>query len=171
MTPRLSDIGPFYPDLVEAGGLLAALRKALPPQADIEMFGFETGPTYASLRLGTRSVQVFLGATERQFLPEFWERHACEAKGKTPDLEALIKSTSAWLLQGNSTTAFLSTFRFCQKGIRKPATFSRCQKPVPGLISFDSAKIKSGSAEGNHGPTHQRNIIFPTSDSSRRPRT
>jgi len=65
-------IAKHYPDIIEQGGTLAAVRIAFRGKHDgLEINGFNTGLSYASLQCGERYSQVFMALEERLFLMEF----------------------------------------------------------------------------------------------------
>src|SRR5262245_48565545 len=91
-TPAMFDAnlkGLFYPDLVESGGLLPAIRTAFAGASSVEFNGFGTGASYAHLAVDGRSAQVFIGATQRLFLFDCREGSACHAKGETSEFGEL----------------------------------------------------------------------------------
>jgi len=96
-TPNKTD-----PDLVNSGGLLAAIRTAFVGEPTVEINGFGTGAHYAHLAVDKRKAQVFGGAGYRVFSFDCWEESTCHAKGQTPDFAELVAALHAWLLQRRS---------------------------------------------------------------------
>ena len=104
----------FYPELVESGGLLAAMRAAFVGEPTVEVNGFGTGASYAHLAVDKRSAQVFIGAGYRLFIFDCREETTCHAKGKTPEFGELVAALHAWLLQRRSVEELISSHPVCE---------------------------------------------------------
>ncbi len=102
-----------YPDIVEQGGTLSAVRMAFHRKHDgLEIEGFGTGLGYAHLRCGERSAQVFLALEERLFLMDFSVRGRKLARGQTPAFGELVASLDRWLLRDCTPEGLLIEFPF-----------------------------------------------------------
>jgi hypothetical protein len=110
----------MYPDLVESGGLLLAIRTAFARHPAVEVNGFSSGANYAHLAVDRRSAQVFIGAAERLFLFDCREESTCHAKGETPEFGELVAALSTWLLQRCSVEELVSAHPFCEIHQRTP---------------------------------------------------
>lgn len=103
----------IYPDLVQAGGLLSAVRTAFAGHPEVEINSFGTGAHYAHVATGNRSVDVYITAPQRLFLFGLWDKQGCLAQGETPEFCELVEALSAWLLQRSSTVELVSAHPFC----------------------------------------------------------
>src|SRR5687768_5099609 len=93
-TPRFEEL---YPDLVEAGGIPAALRRALVAAGS----GLPvSGTGWARVEKGPRFSQVCPAALERLFLYDFWDRGVMLAGARTPHLPEVAASVHAWVEEG-----------------------------------------------------------------------
>ena len=109
----------MYPELVESGGLLPAIRAAFAQHPTIEINGFGTGAHYAHLAAGSRSADVYIGAAQRIFLFGLCEESACQVQGETPEFDGLVGALTAWLLRHSSVTELVSAHPFCESHHRK----------------------------------------------------
>ena len=134
VTKTLDDL---YPDLLSAGGLAAGLQQALagtgsPLQVRTLDEGLDSKqrevmkgfPAYARVERDERFSQVYIGAEQRMFLCDFWQRGVMLANAATPDLKELAATIRHWI-EGLVTTRELA------------AEFSFV-KPVDSAEAFES---------------------------------
>lgn len=92
----------MYPELEKAGGLqnaidieLEKLNSVLRVSKDSELDKFPL--TYARIEYGQKFSQVYIGAEEKLYLPDFWKDGVCLAHGKTKNISDLVKVLDFWL--------------------------------------------------------------------------
>ena len=110
------NITDLYPDLVEQGGLANALRAALReigsglPVSELDV----RFVVYARIESGTRFSQIYIGAQERLFSFDFWNRGVCLANGTTPEILAAARSIDKWITSSCTTGELARAFSFVQ---------------------------------------------------------
>lgn len=89
-----------YPDLVPAGGLVAAMadraRATGVPLTGVGPGGQSSGARTAALESPTGYFAVYLDTGERDFVVVFWDRGVKMGGGATADLDEVVKAASAW---------------------------------------------------------------------------
>lgn len=89
----------YYPDLV-GKGLVRCVQELLNETGSnlmVQTFDMSLPfPAYAHVENGSRSSQIYIGAKERLFLPDFWSRGVCLGSGKTSDLRSLAAAIQHW---------------------------------------------------------------------------
>lgn len=107
----------MYPELENVGGLgnaienelkklNSALRVSKNNELDIIPF------TYARIENGQKFSQVYIGAEEKIYLPDFWKEGVCLANGHTKDISELSKAIEFWLCNDISTKELSEKFSF-----------------------------------------------------------
>ena len=103
----------LYPDLVQEGGLLSAVKQRLVAKlAGTEVNGFGTGKSYAWVQFGSRASQVFLRLNERKFDFDLYQEGKALAVGTTPSLDEAIGSMLYWLSSSCSVDDLIREFSF-----------------------------------------------------------
>jgi hypothetical protein len=102
--PRFEDL---YPDIVECGGLHAALRAAMAYEGPSPT---ASGPVWARVEKGPRFCQVCTAALERLFLCDFWNRGVVLATADSPHLLDVAAWTYAWVEERLSTPVLARRF-------------------------------------------------------------
>ncbi|MFG1807860.1 DUF6193 family natural product biosynthesis protein [Streptomyces sp. NPDC049040] len=89
-----------YPDLVPAGGLVAAMaglaRVTGVPLSSVVPGGQSSGVRSATVRSPTGYFAVYLDTEERDFVVVFWDRGVKMGGGATADLDEVVRAASAW---------------------------------------------------------------------------
>lgn len=105
----------MYPELENVGGLGNAidielkknhstLRVSQNNELDIIPF------TYARIENGQKFSQVYIGAEEKIYLPDFWKEGVCLANGHTKDISELAQAIEFWLCNDISTKELSEKF-------------------------------------------------------------
>src|SRR5712692_10064714 len=103
----------LYPDLIQEGGLLSAVKRRLVPKlAGIEVNGFGTGLSYAWVQFGSRASQMFLRLNERRFAFDLFQEGKPLAVGTTPSLDEALGSILYWLSSRCSADDLIREFPF-----------------------------------------------------------
>lgn len=107
----------MYPELENVGGLhnaidieLKKLNSTLRVSQDSELDKIPL--TYARIENGPRFSQVYIGAEEKIYLPDFWKEGVCLAKGQTKDISELAQVLEFWLCKEISTKELADKFSF-----------------------------------------------------------
>jgi hypothetical protein len=119
VTKRMNEdakIKTLYPDIFEAGGLLSVIRTLLENRLEgAEINGLGTGHSYAHVRLGDKSSQVFLGLEERCFLFDFWCAGNKQASGASAHLDDVAASVEVWLKGDGRVEALVKACPFVRQ--------------------------------------------------------
>ncbi len=110
----------LYPDLVEAGGLLSAVRTALVgKQAGLQINGFGTGLSYAHVQYEQRSAQIFIGIDNRRFDFDLWHEGVAQAAGDSAEFNAVMLAIEQWILKDRNVVTLMQEFSFIHQRRRK----------------------------------------------------
>jgi hypothetical protein len=107
----------MYPELDKVGGLQNAidieferLNSLLRVSRDNEL---EKLPlTYARIENRQKFSQVYIGAKEKLFLPDFWKEGVCLAHGQTTNISDLAQVLDFWLCKDITTRELANKFAF-----------------------------------------------------------
>lgn len=113
MIPLAKVLNEFYPDLIRAGGLEAAITDELARRGvELSVTGspFPGGPVYARVSLDARQVLVYIAQDERRFLAGYWKSGVSLADAATDELPALVESITHWLTDEPSLAEFQARF-------------------------------------------------------------
>jgi hypothetical protein len=114
------DTAVLYPDVVAAGGLVAALRSALQamrsPLDVTELPKEHRFVAYARVARGVRASQVYIAADQRLFLNDFWRDGVNFANGRTPQLTQTARAIHEWIADECSIERLASGFDFVTLG-------------------------------------------------------
>lgn len=107
----------MYPELEKVGGLKNAidfefekLNSTLRVSRDSKLD--EIPMTYARIENGQKFSQVYIGAAEKIYLPDFWNEGVCLAHGQTKNISDLTQALQFWLCNDISTKALTDKFLF-----------------------------------------------------------
>jgi len=107
----------MYPELKKAGGLQKAidiefekLNSTLRVTQDSELDKIPL--TYVRIENGQKFSQVYIGAEERIYLPDFWREGVCLAHGQTTNISDLGQVLDFWLCNDISTKQLADKFSF-----------------------------------------------------------
>lgn len=107
----------IYPELEKVGGLQNAidiefkkLYSTLRVSQDSELDKIPL--TFARIENGHKFSQVYIGADEKIYLPDFWKEGVCLANGQTKDISELAKVLEFWLCNDISTKELADKFSF-----------------------------------------------------------
>ena len=105
----------LYPDLVQSGGLSAALQRLFKQSsADVdvakELGRDKVSPGWAFIRRGSRKSQVSSAQFVRSFCVDFWNLGMQYGRGSTDDLAEVARAIVMFLLQEGSTARMKSDF-------------------------------------------------------------
>jgi hypothetical protein len=110
----------LYPDLVAVGGLANALQAALSSLGSrLTVSGLDPDVKfvlYARVEYGDRFSQVYIGAEERTFIFDFWNRGVMLADAATPDLTEAAGAINLWVGSNCKTTELAAAFPFVEAG-------------------------------------------------------
>lgn len=67
---------------------------------------------YARIEKGKKFVQIYIAATEKNYLPDFWKEGVCLANGKTKNFDELVTAIEFWFGEDISTKEFAEKFSF-----------------------------------------------------------
>src|SRR5579859_7529975 len=97
----MTDAAHLYPDLVSAGGLGSALQAALHTLGSrLTVTGLDPDVkfvVYARVESGHRFSQIYIGAEERLFMFDLWNRGVMLADAATPDLVEAVRAIDRWV--------------------------------------------------------------------------
>lgn len=107
----------MYPELEKVGGLHNAidiefekLNSTLRVSQDSE---FSKMPlTYARIENGQKFSQIYIGAEEKIYLPDFWKEGVCLAHGQAKNISDLAQSLDFWLCNDITTKQLADKFSF-----------------------------------------------------------
>jgi hypothetical protein len=107
----------MYPELEKVGGLQNAI--------DIEFKKFNSDLsvtkdseldkiylTFALIANGQKFSQVYIGAEEKLYLPDFWKEGVCLAHGQTKNISDLVQVLDFWLCHDITTRELADKFSF-----------------------------------------------------------
>jgi hypothetical protein len=107
----------MYPELDAVGGLSNALNaefsklgsclKSLATNSVAAM-----PSSYSWVERGKKFSQVYLAATEKLYLPDFWKEGVCLAHGQTPNVVDLAQALDWWLCKELSLQELVGAFPF-----------------------------------------------------------
>lgn len=107
----------MYPELDKVGGLQNAidigfetLNSTLRVTQDSELDKIPL--TYARIENGQKFSQVYIGAEEKIYLPDFWKEGVCLAHGQTTSISDLAEVLDFWLCNDISTKQLADKFSF-----------------------------------------------------------
>jgi len=90
----------FYSDIVDAGGLVAAVQQSLDRNGSpVSATGIPESqfPTYARVELEDRFSQVYVAAEERLFLFDIWRDGVMYGSGRTSDIDEMAAAIAHWV--------------------------------------------------------------------------
>ena len=105
----------FYPDIVEAGSVSAALSRSL---SDIGSYLVaDESPVnkfipYVCVKEGLRFSQTQLGSDQRLFLTDFWSQGVMFGSGSSENLSDIALAIHAWIVKKPSTERMSKLFAF-----------------------------------------------------------
>lgn len=109
----------MYPELEKAGGLQNAidiefkkLNSILRVSRNSELDKIPL--TYARIENGHKFSQVYIGAEEKVYLPDFWKEGVCLSIGQTKDISELAQVIDFWLCNDISTKQLADKFLFVE---------------------------------------------------------
>ena len=106
----------LYPDLLNAGGLLSAIRTALQGKhASIQINGFGTGLSYAHVQCEQLSAQIFIGIDERRFDFDLWHEGIVQAAGASADFDDVTLAVERWVLGIGAVESLTQEFPFIRR--------------------------------------------------------
>jgi hypothetical protein len=118
--PKTS-IQKMYPELDKVGGLPNALdiefkkhNSILRVSQDSELDKIPV--MYVRIENRQKFSQVYIGAEEKIYLPDFWKEGVCLAHGKTADISDLARVLDFWLCNDISTKQLADKFSFVAQG-------------------------------------------------------
>lgn len=159
----MGDFERFYPDLVEHGGLVAALQAALDrlgffvQSRDLEGGIFDEErwkdrfPAIALVSSDKRDCQLFIGANERVFVFDLWQEGICMAAGKTPSLDDVARVLGTWTTTDTGLSEMSKRFpcieakekgRAYEAGREIESAWNDIRKDVPSLAQFIDLALK-----------------------------
>lgn len=107
----------MYPELDKVGGLQNAiniefekLNSTLRVSQESELDKIPL--TYARVENGQKFSQVYIGAEEKIYLPDFWKEGVCLAHGQTKNISELAQVLDFWLCNGITTKQLADKFPF-----------------------------------------------------------
>jgi hypothetical protein len=107
----------MYPELDKVGGLQNAiniefekLNSTLRVSQDNELSKIPL--TYARIENGQKFSQVYIGAEEKIYLPDFWKEGVCLAHGQAKNISALAQVLDFWLCNDVTTKQLADKFSF-----------------------------------------------------------
>ena len=95
----------YYSDVIDAGGLVAAVQNSLDANASqLTATGISESrfPTYARVERGNRFSQVYVAAEERLFLFDIWRDGVMYGNGRTSNIDEMTTAMNDWI--ANSKT-------------------------------------------------------------------
>jgi hypothetical protein len=106
------DYQAFYPEVRDAGSLrtafLHALKKLGSPFVPDAVEWFPVA--YTRVAGSGRASQIYLAASNRLFLPDFWSKGVCLGCGECSDLDETALAIHRWLSQGPSIFELSNSF-------------------------------------------------------------
>jgi len=107
----------MYPELEEAGGLKNAIdsefKKINSVLRVLRSTELDKIPlTYARIENGQKFSQVYIGAEEKLYLPDFWKAGVCLANAKTNNISDLVQALDLWLCNDITTKELSEKFSF-----------------------------------------------------------
>jgi len=107
----------MYPELEKVGGLQIAINNELEKLNSILRVSDEPELkkiplTYARIENGQRFSQVYIGAEEKLYLPDFWKEGVCLAHGQTQNITELGQVLDYWLCNNITTNELAEKFNF-----------------------------------------------------------
>ena len=110
----------MYPELEEVGGLQNAIdiefkkfNSNLRVTKDSELE--KTPLTFALIKNGEKFSQVYIGAEEKLYLPDFWKEGVCLANGWTKNISDLVQVLDFWLCNDVTTSQLVDKFSFVKQ--------------------------------------------------------
>jgi hypothetical protein len=107
----------MYPELEKVGGLQNAidiefekLKSDLRVSRDSDLDKIPL--TFALIKNGQKFSQVYIGAEEKLYLPDFWKEGVCLAHGQTKNISELVKVLDCWLCNDITTRELADKFSF-----------------------------------------------------------
>ena len=107
----------MYPELGKVGGLQNAiniefekLNSILRVSQDDELNKIPF--TYARIENGQKFSQIYIGAKEKIYLPDFWKEGVCLAHGQTKNISDLAQAIDLWLCNDITTKQLSEQFSF-----------------------------------------------------------
>lgn len=107
----------MYPELEKVGGLQNAiniefekLNSTLRVSQDSELGKIPL--TYARIENGHKFSQVYIGAEQKIYLPDFWKEGVCLAHGQTKNISDLALVIEFWLCNDITTKALADKFPY-----------------------------------------------------------
>ena len=107
----------FYPDLIRAGSLEAAIAEELArggARFSVTGSPLPGGPVYARVGDNARQVLAYVAQDERRFVAGFWKNGVRLADVATDSLPALVETITHWMTGDPSSAEFQSRFPFVQ---------------------------------------------------------
>ena len=107
----------MYPELEKVGGLQNAIDiefeklnsdLRVTRDSDLEKIPL----TFALITNGQKFSQVYIGAEEKLYLPDFWKEGVCLAHGQTDNISNLGQVLDFWLCNDITTKALADKFSF-----------------------------------------------------------
>ncbi|MBG9378413.1 hypothetical protein I5907_19400 [Panacibacter sp. DH6] len=107
----------MYPELEKVGGLQSAIDLEFEKLNSILRVAngteLENIPlTYARIENGQKFSQVYIGAEEKLYLPDFWRDGVCLAHGQTKSITELVQMLDFWLCNDITTKELNNKFSF-----------------------------------------------------------
>jgi Family of unknown function (DUF6193) len=107
----------MYPELEKVGGLQNAINIELEKHNSILKVSNDPDLvkiplTYARIENGQKFSQVYIGAEEKLYLPDFWKEGVCLAHGKTENISELGQVLDYWLYNNTTTKELAEKFSF-----------------------------------------------------------
>jgi hypothetical protein len=105
----------YYPDVVEAGSINAAISKSL---SDIgsRLFANESPVNkfmpHVSVEEGSRFSQIKLAGGQRLFLSDFWSQGVMFGSGSSDNLEDIARAIHTWIVEKSSIEKMSTLFNF-----------------------------------------------------------
>lgn len=107
----------MYPELEKVGGLQNAidiefekLNSALRVTRDSDLDKIPL--TFALIKKGQKFSQVYIGAEQKLYLPDFWKEGVCLAHGQTKNISDLVQALNFWLCNDITTRDLADKFSF-----------------------------------------------------------
>lgn len=116
----------LYPELRKAGGFGIALNAAFESinstlRVTVDSHHHKLPFAYCMVKEANKFSQIYLGAEEKIYMPDFWRDGVCLAHGKTEDIFQLVQVVDYWLTQNVSTLELSSHFSFVKPADRASA--------------------------------------------------
>ena len=135
----------FYPDLIEKGGLVAALQSAFsqiqsPVKVEETNSSLSGFPVYARVESSSRFSQIYIAAEQRMFSFDFWQDGVALGNGYTDSLTELAHVLHEWIETEIGIIKLSKKFTFVtadekakyfEQGREVEWKWQECQKYIP----------------------------------------